>query len=96
MDDQATIRSLYFRTERRIAVWGRFEERLAHWLQGWTILVVLGFAAKIWIAEIPWFALAALAASHTAMYLWLLFVNAHRWRLEFRRRDLEKKVDVSQ
>lgn len=69
----------------------RLEDVVAKWLQGWTVLVVAAFVSKAFIEEIPWFAVAAVAGGHTALYLLLLLTNARRWRLEFKRQELERR-----
>lgn len=91
MDEQTRTQKRYFQTERLGVRWQQREISLSHWLQGWTILVAGVFLSKIWLEMLPWWAVAAFAGSHTAMYVLLITVNGHRWQLEYRRRELEKR-----
>ena len=71
------------RAGRRLRSWTVFERKVAIWLQGWTLLVTAVFVVKFAVNPemMTWPVMTAIAASHTAVYILLLFISGTRRRM---------------
>ena len=67
----------------------RLERRIAAWMQGWGGIVGAIFVAKLAIDAIPWWAVAAVAGLHTALFWPLNAVNVYKYRTFIKRAEAE-------